>query len=153
MGGVAATAMLVRKSVDEVYEALVDPNITRQFWFTKGSDRLDASETVRWDWEMYDVSVSVTVKALEKNKRILIEWPGYSGVTEVEWVLTARSDGTTFVEVSETGFTGDADSLLKQVADATQGFALMLAGMKAWLEFGIRLNLTADRYPAGAVHT
>jgi hypothetical protein len=28
-------------------------------------------------------------------------------------------------------------------------FSLMLAGMKAFLEHGVQLNLTADRYPKG----
>ena len=42
-----------------------------------------------------------------------------------------------------------ADELVKYVADSTQGFALMLAGLKAFLEYRIRLNLTADRYPKG----
>jgi hypothetical protein len=35
------------------------------------------------------------------------------------------------------------------VADSTQRFTLMLAGLKALLEHGIPLNLTADRYPGG----
>jgi hypothetical protein len=33
-----------------------------------------------------------------------------------------------------------------------QGFTLMLAGLKALLEHGVRLNLTADRYPKGLAH-
>jgi hypothetical protein len=39
--------------------------------------------------------------------------------------------------------------LLRYVADSTQGFTLMLAGLKALLEHNIRLNLTLDRYPKG----
>jgi hypothetical protein len=35
------------------------------------------------------------------------------------------------------------------VADSTQGFALMLAGLKAFLEYGVRLDLVRDRYPQG----
>jgi hypothetical protein len=38
---------------------------------------------------------------------------------------------------------------VKYVADSTQGFTLTLAGLKAFLEHGVRLNLTADRYPKG----
>jgi hypothetical protein len=83
------------------------------------------------------------------NKRILIEWPGYSGPTTVEWRFAPQRDGTTFVTVTEAGFTGDGDDLLKYVADSTQGFTLVLAGLKALLEHGVRLNLTADRFPKG----
>jgi hypothetical protein len=67
----------------------------------------------------------------------------------VEWMFKALPDGTTFVTVTESGFTGDGDSLVGQVADSTQGFSLTLAGAKAFLEHNIRLNLVADRYPKG----
>jgi uncharacterized protein YndB with AHSA1/START domain len=145
----AKTGMLIRKPVEDVFEALVNPDTTAKFWFTKGSDRLETGKRVRWDWEMYDVSIPVTAKAIERNRRILIEWPGYSGPTTVEWMFAPRKDGTTFVSVTEAGFTGDGDELVKYVADSTQGFSLMLAGLKALLEYNVRLNLTADRYPKG----
>src|SRR2546426_11751633 len=94
---IAKTAMLIRKPVSEVFEAFVNPAITSRFWFTKGSDRLEAGKQVRWDWEMYNLSLQVSVKALEENKRILIEWgaPGAQPTT-VEWVFTSRTDNTTF---------------------------------------------------------
>ena len=146
---IATTGMLIRKPVAEVFEAIVNPAITSNFWFTKGSGRLETGKQVRWDWEMYGVSVQVTAKAIERNKRIAIEWPGYSGPTTVEWIFTPWKDHTTFVAVTEAGFTGDADQLVKYVADSTQGFTLMLAGLKAFLEHKVRLNLTADRFPKG----
>ena len=145
----AKTAMLIRRPVAEVFEAFVDPAITSKFWFTHGSGRLEAGKQVRWDWEMYDVSIPVTAKTIETNRRIAIEWPGYSVPTEVEWSFAPQNDGTTFVTVSEAGWTGSADQLVKYVADSTQGFTLMLAGAKALLEHKLRLNLTADRYPKG----
>jgi uncharacterized protein YndB with AHSA1/START domain len=91
----------------------------------------------------------VTAKAIEANKRIVIEWPGHRTPTTVEWTFAPQKDGTTFVGITEAGFTGDGDELLKQVPDSTQGFSLVLAGLKALLEPDIRLNLVADRYPEG----
>jgi hypothetical protein len=35
------------------------------------------------------------------------------------------------------------------VAGSTEGFSLVLAGLKAFLEHNIRLNLVADRFPKG----
>jgi uncharacterized protein YndB with AHSA1/START domain len=81
---VAKAAMLIRRPVAEVFEAFVDPDITSQFWFTKGSGRLEAGKQVQWDWGMYGFSVPVTVKSVEPNKRILIEWPGYGAPSTVE---------------------------------------------------------------------
>jgi uncharacterized protein YndB with AHSA1/START domain len=146
---VTKTGMLIRKPVAEVFEAFINPDVTTKFWFTKSSGRLEVGKQVQWDWEMYDVSALVTAKAIEPNKRILIEWPEYSGPTTVEWIFAPQEEDTTFVSIIETGFTGDGDELVKQVTDSTQGFTLVLAGLKALLEHDIRLNLVGDRYPKG----
>ena len=146
---IAKTGMLIRKPVADVFEAFANPDITTKFWFTKSSARLEAGKQVQWDWEMYGISIPVTAKAIEPNKRIVIEWPGYSSPTIVEWMFAPQEDGTTFVSITEAGFTGDGDELVKQVTDSTQGFTLVLAGLKALLEYNVRLNLVADRYPKG----
>ena len=143
------TGMLIRKPVGEVFEAIVNPDITTKFWFTRSSGPLAVGRPIRWDWQMYDISIEVTAKAIDNNRRIAIEWPGYSGPTTVEWTFAPQSDGTTFVRVTESGFTGTGDQLVKYVADSTQGFTLMLAGLKALLEHGVRLNLVGDRFPKG----
>jgi len=98
---------------------------------------------------MYDASTEVTVKAIEPNKRIVIEWDGYSGRTTVEWKFAPQKDGTTFVSITESGWTGDGDDLVKYVTNSTQGFTWTLAGLKALLEHNLRLNLVADRFPKG----
>lgn len=146
---ITRTGMLIRKPVADVFEAFVNPDITTKFWFTKSSGRLEAGKQVQWDWEMYGISIPVTAKAIEPNKRIVIEWPGYSSLTTVEWTFAPQEDGTTFVRITEAGFTGNGDDLVKQVTASTQGFSLVLAGLKALLEHNVRLNLVADRYPKG----
>jgi uncharacterized protein YndB with AHSA1/START domain len=146
---VSKTGMLIRKPAADVFEAFVNPEVTTKFWFTKSSGRLEAGKQVQWDWEMYGVSVPVTAKAVEPEERIVIEWPGYGGLTTVEWNFVPQEDDTTFVSITESGFTGDRDELVKQVTESTQGFTLVLASLKALLEHNIRLNLVADRYPEG----
>ena len=145
----ARAEMLIRRPVSEVFEAFVDPAITSRFWFTRGSGRLELGKQIRWDWEMYDFSVQVAVKALEGNRRILIEWSAYGDPTTVEWVFTPRADNTTFVSVTNAGFRGDADEIVKQAITATEGFAFVLAGAKALLEHDVILNLVPDRFPDG----
>jgi uncharacterized protein YndB with AHSA1/START domain len=146
---VMRTGMLIRRPVVEVFEAFINPEVTTKFWFTKSSGRLEAGKQAQWDWEMYNISVPVSVKTIEPNKRIVITWPGYSSLTTVEWEFAPQPDGTTFVRITESGFTGTGDEMLKQVVDSTQGFTLVLAGLKAFLEHNVRLNLVADRYPNG----
>jgi uncharacterized protein YndB with AHSA1/START domain len=146
---IMSTGMLIRRPVADVFEAFVDPAVTSNFWFTKGSARLEAGKTVEWTWEMYDVSVPVTVKAIEREQRILIEWPGYGSTTTVQWTFAPFGDDATFVSITESGFVGNGDEILKAVASSSEGFTLVLAGAKAFLEQGVKLNLVADRYPKG----
>ena len=141
--------MLIRKPVAEVFEAFVNPAVTSQFWFTKGSGRLEPGKEIQWDWEMYGFSIKVSVKAVEANRRILLEWPGYGAPTTVEWIFDARGDDATFVSITNSGFSGDGDAVVKQAIDSAGGFSFVLAGLKALLEHGIRLNLVADRHPEG----
>lgn len=139
---IACAQMLIRKPVAQVFEAFVDPKITSKFWFTRGDRRLDESNSVTWYWDMYGVSAEVEVKAIEQNKRILIEWP-----RPVEWTFTPRGDAATFVTVTESGFDGTDDEKVEQAIDSMGGFTLTLAGCKAYLEHGIELNLVADHNP------
>lgn len=50
------TQMLIRNPVSQVFEAFIDPAITKNFWFTKGSGKLEVGKTIIWEWEMYNVS-------------------------------------------------------------------------------------------------
>lgn len=144
-GVVVKTQMLIRNPVSEVFEAFVDPAMTTKFWFTKGSGRLEPGTKVRWEWEMYGVSADVDVKAVEQNERILIEWD--DPACPVEWLFGAREDGTTLVSISNWGFVGSSDEITMQAIDSMGGFTSVLAGLKAWLEHGVELNLVADHHP------
>jgi len=145
---ISETGMLIRRPAAEVFNAFVDPAITTQFWFTKSSGKLAPGKDVRWDWEMYDVSTQVTVKEVTPNELVRIEWDGYSGRSTVEWRFRPIEDGT-FVTITERGFRGDGDDVVKQALASTEGFTLVLAGLKALLEHGVRLNLVADRFTKG----
>jgi uncharacterized protein YndB with AHSA1/START domain len=130
------------------FEAFVNPAITTKFWFTKSSGRLETGRRIQRDWEMYHASAQVTVKAIEKNKRILIEWSGY-GTTTIEGLFYPQADDTTFVSITNAGFSGDGDEVVKNALDSMGGFTMVLCGLKALLEHNIILNLVADRFPEG----
>ncbi len=143
------TAMLIRKPATEVFEAFADPAITTRFWFTHASDRLAPGRKVTWEWSMHGASADVKVTAYEPPQRLAIEWESKQGSTNtVEWTFTQRPDGT-LVSIRETGYNPDDPEVAAQVAESTSGFSLVLAGLKAYLEHGIQLNLVADRWPDG----
>jgi uncharacterized protein YndB with AHSA1/START domain len=139
---VARTQMLIRTPASVVFEAFVDPAITSRFWFTRGSGRVEAGKKITWHWDMYGVSAEVLVKAVERDRRILVEWP-----TPVEWLFDPRSGDTTLVTITASGFTGTDDEMVAQAIDSMGGFSFVLAGCKAYLEHGVCLNLVADHDP------
>lgn len=141
--------MLIRRPPCQVFAAFTDPALTSRFWFTKSSGPLAPGACVTWEWEMYGASAEVTVNEFEQDERIVVEWPGEGGPTTVEWRFTPRADDATFVTITNSGFHGDGDAQLHQAIEATEGFTLVLAGLKAFLEHGIALGLVADRFPAG----
>lgn len=143
----ARAEMLIRKPVAEVFAAFIDPAITTQFWFTHSTGRLDENRTVEWTWEMYGHTSPVTIKTIETDQRIVIEWGNYTEATTVEWTFKSTEGKGTFVSITNSGFKGSAEDILNQVRDATEGFTLVLAGLKALLEHGVILNLVGDRFP------
>jgi len=146
---IAKAEMLIRKPVEEVFEAFMNPEITTKFWFTKSSGKLRAGKQVTWTWEMYNVSTQATIKEIEKNKRILIEWSSYGSPTMVEWTFTPYGKKATFVSITDSGFRGEGDDIVQQAQNSTEGFTIVLAGLKALLEHNIMLNLIVDRFPKG----
>lgn len=146
---IAKAEMLIRKPPADVFEAFVNPEITRRFWFTMSTGRLEAGKRIVWTWEMYDVSIDVEVKEIEPNQRILVEWGNYGSMTAVEWIFTPYQNDKTYVTITNSGFQGDGDKVLKDALDSKGGFTWVLAGLKALLEHNIELNAIADAFPRG----
>lgn len=140
----AKVEMLIRKSVSEVFEAFVDPDITTKFWFTKSSGKVKQNAQLQWDWEMYGVSGQVKVKEFDKNKKLVIEW-GEGDI--VEWSFDASGEDKTFVTIINHGFKGNEEEIIAKALDSTAGFTIVLCGLKAYLEHNIELNLIADKSP------
>jgi uncharacterized protein YndB with AHSA1/START domain len=139
--------MLIRKPVSEVFQAFIDPQLTKHFWFTKGSDKLEVGKTVTWEWEMYNFSSKVKIKEIALNKKIVIEWFTSEPPTTVDFNFTVLSNGYTFVSIKHYGFNKTGDELLEAIKDSTGGFTIVLAGLKAFLEHNINLNLIEDKFP------
>lgn len=142
----AQAAMLIRKPIAEVFNAFIDPEVTSKIWFTKSTGKLQSGETITWTWEMFNHSVDILVKVVVPNKKIRIQW-GDNKDALVDWDFEEMGATETFATITNTGFVGSAKELIAQIRDATEGFTLVLAGLKAYLEHGLVLELVADRYP------
>lgn len=137
--------MLIRRPAEEVFQAFIDPEITRNFWFTHGSGKLEEGKSFTWEWEMHNVSTTVTVKEIVANRRILIEWD--QPPTAVDFEFFPMADDRTYVTIQNYGFTQADEELPSLFNDLAGGFTTVLDGLKAYLEHGINLNLIADKFP------
>lgn len=143
----ARAEMLIRKDVAAVFEAMINPEITTRIWFTKSSGRLEPGATVEWEWETYNHKVRVKVLELVTDTYLKFDWGNYEHPSTVEWRFKTMQDGT-FVSVENEIVQEDAEKLVAEVRDSTEGFTLVLANLKALMEHDIELNLVADRFPA-----
>jgi uncharacterized protein YndB with AHSA1/START domain len=141
--------MLIRKPAAAVFDAIVNPDVITKFWFTHSSGPLAAGQQVTWTWGMFNLSVPVTVKTVTPHQEIVMEWGNGKDVTQVTWTFKTLEGKGTYVTVVNDGFKGNADEVLAAVRGSTEGFTLVLAGAKAYLEHGIQLNLVADKFPEG----
>ena len=137
--------MLIRKPVEDVFEAFINPEITTHFWFTKSTGKLEEGKTVVWEWEMYGVKNTVHVHQIIQNQLIKTEWG--TPLVNVDYEFRAMEKGT-LVMIKSYGFSQTDEALLKIINDNTGGFTTVLDGCKAYLEHGIDLKLIEDKFPA-----
>lgn len=141
--------MMIRRPVHDVFTAFIDPGITTKFWFSKSTGKLEEGKITEWTWEMYRFTIPVLTKKIDPDKYIFIEWGEGENLSSVEWTFISLSKDQTFVTVVNSGLKVIGDDLFSAVRDSTEGFTLVLAGAKAWLEHQIELNLVADKHPIG----
>lgn len=141
----AEAQMLIRKPVEEVFEAFINPAITKNFWFTKASGKLEVDKKITWTWEMYNVSTTVVAKEILQHQKIVFDWD--DPTKTVEFNFRELEDESTFVTVTEWGYDKKGNELIAAIKDSTGGFTTVLDGLKAFLEHRINLNLIADKFP------
>lgn len=144
-GPLVECQMMIRKPVSEVFHAFIDPGITTKFWFTKSSGKLEKGKTVTWEWEMYGAVADVAVMEIIPDKLITIEWG--SPATTVNFEFTEMSHESTYLVIKNWGFQEKGEALIEAIKNNTGGFTTVLDGLKAYLEFGIQLNLVGDKFP------
>jgi uncharacterized protein YndB with AHSA1/START domain len=146
----AKAGMLIRRKPADVFQAIVDPDITTKIWYTKSSGKMTPGAGLRWEWEMYGVGSDVHVTDVEENRRVRFTWSGYApdNPTTVEFRFTPEPDNATYVLVTESGFTGTGDEVARYAAYSTGGFTYLVSALKALLEHDLVLGLVRDAHPA-----
>ncbi len=141
------TQMAIRKSAEEVFNAFIDPEITKNFWFTKSTGKLELHKEITWTWEMYQVSAIAKATEITPYENIKFDWIGNGETTQVQITFKTIAPQSTYVSITHKGFIQSGEELMKTLKDSTGGFTMVLAGLKAYLEHGIKLNLIGDKFP------
>ncbi|MCD1117155.1 SRPBCC family protein [Chryseobacterium turcicum] len=137
--------MLIRKPVQEVFEAFINPEITTNFWFTKSTGKLEEGKIITWEWEMYNAKSEVKILQIIPNQLIKTEWGLFSNNVDYEFKQMEKG---TLVVIKSYGYSQTGEDFYKIINDNTGGFTTVLDGCKAYLEHGINLRLIEDKFPA-----
>jgi len=149
-------AARISRPVHEVFEAVADPDKLSHYFTTGGAKgRLETGKTVTWDFHDFPGAFPVQVIEVEPDRKIVLEWKANEGEppnveggemksvdynTIVTMTFTPLDDDTrTMVEIEEKGWR-ETEGALKASYGNCQGWAQMLAALKAWVEYGINLR-------------
>jgi uncharacterized protein YndB with AHSA1/START domain len=140
MPTVARTEMLFRAPASAVFQAFVQPAQLKKFWLKAASGPLKEGGKVQWEFLVPGAKEEVSVHRLVENERIVFAW---SDGIHVDICMAAWARGITRVTVEASGFRGrDAVS---QAVGATEGFTIVLCGLKCLLESGSAARLVSDK--------
>lgn len=145
-------AARVARPVDEVYEAVVDPDKLSSYFTTGGAKgRIEVGKTVMWDFHDFPGSFPVTVVEAVPRKKIVLQWDAGDGSdggcdgdgagyqTTMTMSFKSLDDDRTLVTISEHGWKPD-EAGLKASYGNCEGWTHMLCALKAWTEHGINLR-------------
>lgn len=131
----------IRKPVGEVFDAVVKPEKLSGYFVKNSTGPLAEGVTVKWSFAEAPTPFDVVVKHVNKNERIVFEWPAEEGGynTRVEMAFKSLDDGSTLVQISESGWRPTPAGIKSSYGNAG-GWMHMLVCLKGYLEYGINLR-------------
>ena len=151
-------AARIAKPVHDVFETVADPAKLSNYFTTGGAKgRLETGATVTWDFHDFPGAFPVEVVEVVPDEKIVLKWSASEGEapnlsdtdetiadagykTKVTMTFTPlEGDTRTLVEIREEGWRENQGALEASYGNC-QGWAQMLAALKAWVEHGINLR-------------
>ncbi|WP_222984044.1 SRPBCC domain-containing protein [Flagellimonas meishanensis] len=125
----------IQKSIEEVFEGIVNPEKMTKYFISESSGRLETGKEVIWKFPEFEDKFPIKEIKIENTSAISFVW---DPETIVKITLEKLPDDSTIVRVNEKGKElNEAD--LKWALENSGGWANFLACMKAYLEYGIQL--------------
>lgn len=136
-------AIQIQKPIQEVFEAIVNPEKMTQYFISESTGRLEEGSEIKWKWPEFPGHESVVTNIkIEKNRTISFVWDNDTTVTIS---LEKQADESVVVRVTE-GEKELNENNLKWYGGNTEGWANFLACMKAYLEHRINLRIGAFEF-------
>lgn len=132
-------AIQILKPVNEVFEAIVNPEKMSNYFISKSSGKMEEGKEIFWQFPEFDLEFPVRVGKIEKNKYISYYWDLDGLELFVEMTLKIKDNDSTIVTVTEKSRNND-EAGIKWLKGNTEGWANFLACLKAYLEYGINLR-------------
>lgn len=136
-------AIQIQKPINEIFEALVNPEKMTQYFISESSGKLEENKEVKWKWPEFPEHESIVnnIKIVE-NVSVSFVWDNN---TTVKICLEEQADKSVVVRVSE-GEKELNEKNLEWFSGNTFGWANFLACLKAYLEYGINLRKGAFEF-------
>ena len=133
---IAKATIQIQKPIEEVFDAIVNPEKMTKYFISESNGRLETGKELIWKFPEFPDECPIKKIKTESNRSVSFVW---DEETVVNITLEAQPDKSTVVKVTEDGKT-NSENNLKWVIGNTEGWANFLACMKAYLEYGIQLR-------------
>ncbi|MGV3695988.1 SRPBCC domain-containing protein [Flavobacterium sp.] len=131
-------ALQISKPVDEVFEAIVNPDKMTNYFISESNGRMEAGQKLIWKFPEFEDKFPVKVVAAEQNL-ISFYWENSGRDLLVEMNLSTVGENSTLVKISEKSMEND-EAGLKWLSGNSFGWSNFLACLKAYTEYGINLR-------------
>lgn len=130
--------MKIHKPSNVVFEAIVDPKKIGNFWFSSSSERWEQGKKVILRYDEYKAEGVINVLELRENKKIVYSWgEEHNEATIVTIILNESDNGSTIIEVSESGLREEDPEVVNKMMGQKEGWVYMLSCLKCYVEHDI----------------
>ncbi len=137
MGLALNAKMKINKPASVVYDAFVNPDRIKNFWFSKSSDVWVSGRIITLGYEEYVAEFDIEIVLTELDRKIVFNWGQGNEIRTNTITFDVISEGMTLVEVVEEGWNEDNNDLLAELLQNQTGWVYMLTCLKAYLENGV----------------
>lgn len=138
----AKAALQIQKPINEVFEAIVNPEKMTKYFISESNGRMESGKELTWEFGDFPGKFPVKVIEVQPDKSVSFVW---DEETVVNIILKEQPDKSTVVKVTE-GEKELNDDNLEWCVGNTFGWGNFLDCMKAYLEYGINLRKGAFEY-------